>query len=163
VTGNGEAPVACAPRATLLLPTGDAARGLGLGGVGLQLALPLSATLGPSFVSHTNLGATFVPGSSGPAGRGSAAGFNAGQGLVWLAARRLNLLVEAVYSELETTTPAGTSRARSLHLAPGLRAALDLPGAVQAVAGLGAPIGLGPSRGDVGLFLYLSFEHPAGI
>ncbi len=28
------------------------------------------------------------------------------------------------------------------------------------VAGVAAPIGVGPSRGERGLFLYLSFEHP---
>ncbi len=31
---------------------------------------------------------------------------------------------------------------------------------LDVVARVAAPIGVGPSRGERGLFLYLSFEHP---
>ena len=47
---------------------------------------------------------------------------------------------------------------------PGRRGARDdawnLRNGLQIVPGLAMPIGLGPSRGDNALFLYLSFEHP---
>jgi len=42
-----------------------------------------------------------------------------------------------------------------------LRAAVDGPGGLQVVGGLSLPVGAGPSRGERGVFLYLSFEHPA--
>jgi hypothetical protein len=41
-----------------------------------------------------------------------------------------------------------------------LRFAIDFPSGLQIVPGLSFPIGMGPSQGDYGLFLYLSFEHP---
>jgi hypothetical protein len=31
---------------------------------------------------------------------------------------------------------------------------------LQIVPGLAIPLGLGPSKGDKGVFVYLSFEHP---
>lgn len=53
--------VAIAPRATILIPTGDARRSLGNNTVGLQFNLPISTRLNRSFVAHSNAGATFVP------------------------------------------------------------------------------------------------------
>ena len=46
--GMHEERVAIAPRLTLLVPTGDAKKGTGAGGTGIQVNLPISATLSPS-------------------------------------------------------------------------------------------------------------------
>src|SRR6266511_3376060 len=59
--GNGETRVALSPRLTVLVPTGDSARGLGSGGTGLQLNVPLSVVLLDRLVTHVNVGATYVP------------------------------------------------------------------------------------------------------
>jgi hypothetical protein len=159
--GSGEARVALAPRLTLLLPTGDAARGLGAGGAGVQVNVPLSFAVSERFVWHVNAGATYVPSSRVDAATtGALTSLAAGQSLVWLAHSRLNLLVEALYTTTRLATPGGAQRSETLTVNPGIRTAIDLPGGLQVVPGIGVPIGVGPSRGDLGLFLYLSFEHP---
>jgi hypothetical protein len=159
--GSGEAPVALAPRLSLVVPTGDAARGLGGGGVGLQVNLPLSAVLSPRLVTHVNLGATYVPSARAAAGgHGPLAGFAVGQSLVWLAHESLNFLVEALYTRSEVAGRAGAEISEALVVNPGLRGAVDLECGLQIVPGVSVPVGIGPSRGEVALFLYLSFEHP---
>lgn len=153
--GSGETAVAFAPRLTLVLPTGDARRGLGSGGAGLEVNLPLSVELSERFVSHVNLGGRYLPNAGTELARADLTTFTVGQSLVWLAHHKLNALVEAVYS---LAAGAG-SRSQLLTLNPGLRAAIDV-GGLQIVPGVSFPIGIGPSRGDNAVFLYLSFEHP---
>ena len=162
--GDGEAPVALAPRLTLLLPTGDDSRGLGAGGAGVQVNLPMSVVVFSGVVAHSNLGGTYVPSArAGDGSRGRLAAFAAGQSLVWLAHHRFNVVVEALYTSTRIAAPSGTERSETLTLNPGIRAAFDFAGGLQVVPGLSAPIGLGPSRGERGFFLYLSFEHPFGL
>jgi hypothetical protein len=159
--GSGEAPVALAPRLTLIVPTGDASRGLGAGGAGVQVNAPLSVVLSPSFVAHTNVGGTYVPDArAASGGSGAMTTVAVGQSFVWLAHERLNLLVEALYSTTEIAARAGVERTESLTVNPGVRAAFDLAGGLQIVPGIAFPVGVGPSRGEKGVFLYLSFEHP---
>jgi len=38
--------------------------------------------------------------------------------------------------------------------------AYNFENGLQIVPGIGVPIGIGPSSGEKGIFLYLSFEHP---
>ena len=45
-------------------------------------------------------------------------------------------------------------------MSPGVRAAFDLPSGLQIVPGVAVPFGVGPSDGERGVFVYLSFEHP---
>jgi hypothetical protein len=155
--GSGETPVAFAPRLSLLIPTGDASRGLGSGGAGFQVNLPLSTVLSEHFVTHVNLGGTFVP-SAAAAGGGSTefGAFNAGQSFVWLAHHNFNLMVEAVY----TSQWLGSERTDFITVNPGVRAAINFESGLQIVPGVAAPITLGRGRPEVGMFLYLSFEHP---
>ena len=56
--GVSGGPVAFAPRVSLLVPTGQHRDGLGTGGAGFQVNLPLSWAMGSRFVSHWNAGAT---------------------------------------------------------------------------------------------------------
>jgi hypothetical protein len=159
--GDGESPVALAPRLSLLLPTGDAARGMGTGGVGLQVNVPLSVVLSRQLVSHVNVGASFVPSARASAVEDAPlTSFTAGQSLVWLLHPRLNLLVEALYTHTELAARGETRREESLTVNPGVRAGFDVAGGLQIVPGVSVPIGLGPSRGEVGLLFYLSLEHP---
>jgi len=157
--GNGEASVAFAPRLTAVLPTGDADRGLGGGGAGIEVNLPLSVELGEHVVSHVNLGGRYVPSARVAAGAARHAAFTVGQSFIWLAHQNLNLMVETVYSLSERWTDERDQRVESLTVNPGLRAAVNL-GGLQVVPGLAFPLGVGPSRGEAAVFLYLSFEHP---
>lgn len=159
--GNGEEPLAFSPRLSVLVPTGDASRGLGAGGMGFQVNLPLSVVLAKSLVTHLNLGGTYVRSARVGADESApSTTLAAGQSLVWLAHRHVNLLVEALYTNTELAARAGTQRTESLTLNPGIRGAIDVAGGLQVVPGLSVPVGVGPSRGERSVFLYLSFEHP---
>jgi len=160
--GSGETPVAFAPRLTMVLPTGDAERGLGSGGAGVEVNLPLSVVLSSRFVSHVNLGGRYVPAADTDLGEAKLASFSIGQSFIWLAHHNLNVMVEAVYSSTDIAGRGGNARTESFTLSPGLRGAIDV-GGLQIVPGVAVPIGIGPSRGDKALFFYLSFEHPSRL
>ena len=75
--------------------------------------------------------------------------------------KRFNVLVEALYQRIEDVT--GTHRVtRSAEetIAPGVRWSYDFPSGLQIVPGVAVPIGVGPSRHERSVLLYLSFEHP---
>lgn len=162
VVGDGVSPVAFSPRATLLLPTGNSGRNLGTGGFGAQVNLPLSLVLSPTIVAHTNLGATRIFSARATDGsRTATTGWNAGQSFVWLTRPAFNVLLEAVVlGNAAPDTGGRTVRSTEAWVSPGVRAALNLPGGLQVVPGLAVPVGIGPSRGKTGLFLYLSAELP---
>ena len=44
-------------------------------------------------------------------------------------------------------------------LNPGLRAAIDIKN-LQVVPGIAAPVSISSKKTEIGIFLYLSFEHP---
>lgn len=138
-----DARIAFAPRFSLLLPTGEEAKGLGTGGLGYQFNLPLSVTHGPAVVTHWNLGATLAPEIDQTA-------YNAGASAIWRAHPLVNLMVELVW----TGTNDGEDQ---LLLNPGVRWAHNL-GGLQIVPGIAVPIELNPGSTS-GIFLYLSFEH----
>ena len=150
LAGAGDAPLYVAPRLSLLLPTGGEEEGRGRGSLGLQLNLPASYVLAPAVATHWNAGATLGTDET-------TLDLNLGASVVWHLRPSFNLLVEAVWLSEE---PAGAAREESVFLNPGVRWAHDFAGGLQVVPGVAYTIGLGPSAGDDGLFLYLSFEHP---
>jgi len=153
---------AVAPRFSVLLPTGDVRRERGAGGVGLQFNLPVSFQFSRRFVTHSNAGITFTPQAKNIFNeRAQAVDFNLGQSVVWLAAARFNVLVEAVWNNNATVTGfRRTERENEVLINPGVRWAVNLPMGLQVVPGVAVPFGVGPSRGERGVFFYLSFEHP---
>lgn len=152
---------AFAPRATILLPSGDEDRGFGAGAVGYQANLPLSFVHGCNFVSHWNLGITVNPDEhDGDGNSASTLGYNYGASLVYLATPTFNLLVEAVGNSFEEVGAGNsTTRDETFVVNPGARFAINLPSGLQIVPGLSFPIGVGPSAGEFSVFTYLSFEH----
>ncbi|HYH82564.1 MAG TPA: hypothetical protein VEX86_22425 [Longimicrobium sp.] len=155
-------PLAVAPRLSVLLPTGDAERGLGAGGAAVQVNLPVSLTLSRALVAHTNAGATFTPAARDVDGNEArTTGFNLGQSLVWLVHPKANLMLEAAWTrDQDVAGPGERTDSRTFFLSPGVRFAIDFPSGLQVVPGIAVPIGIGPSSGERGLFLYLSLEHP---
>ena len=153
---------AFAPRVTLVLPTGASTRGFGAGGTGMQINLPFSAELPASLVAHSNAGATYTPRARDPLGNvARAVDYGLGQSVIWLAHPKLNLMLEGVWTRVaEVIGPGRTERSTEVLLSPGIRGALDLPSGLQIVPGIAFPIGVGPSRGERSVFVYLSFEHP---
>lgn len=162
LAGSGESQFACAPRVTLLLPTGDERDGLGSGGVGIQADIAASTVLSSRFVTHTNAGATYTwSARNARREKASARGYNAGESLVWLARADFNVLVEAVWSrQQEVVGPGRVRGSDSFFISPGVRWAYNFPTGLQVVPGIALPIGAGPSRRERSVFLYLSFEHP---
>jgi hypothetical protein len=162
LVGDGNARVAFAPRLSLLFPTGDSSLGRGQGGFGVQTTLPASIVLTQKLVSHWNAGATFVPHAKDEVGNQAfTAGYNLGQSFIWLVHPRFNLMLETVFSSAQSVVaPGKTEWSRSLFLNPGIRWAYNFKNGLQIVPGIGVPVGAGPSAGERGLLLYLSFEHP---
>ncbi len=160
--GNGEAKVAFAPRFSVLLPAGDYHLGRGAGGAGIQGLLPLSVVLNRKLVTHWNAGATIIPSTRNAAGEtGTTFGYNFGQSFVWLAHPRFNVLLETVFNRSQqVTAPKTTEWTSGLLLSPGIRWAYNFKNGLQIVPGVAVPLGVGPSSGEKGVFLYLSFEHP---
>lgn len=154
--------IAIAPRATVVLPTGDEAEGVGTGGAGFQFNIPVSTKLSRHFVAHTNAGATFTPRGRNMTGeRAATQDYFFGQSFVWLARPRFNVLLEALYEGTESViSKDATERDNAFTLNPGVRWAYNFRNGLQIVPGISIPIGVGPSRGERGVFFYLSFEHP---
>ena len=162
LVGNGDTRVAVAPRVSLIAPSGSARFGRGAGGAGVQMDLPISVVLGKRFVTHLNLGTTLVPRAQNFAGeRAGTTSFNAGQSLIWLLKPRFNMMLEAVWNRSEfVTAPSRTASVNTVLLNPAIRWAHRFRNRLEIVPGVGIPIGVGPSAGERGLLLYLSFEHP---
>lgn len=162
LVGSGETRVAFAPRFSLIFPAGDSTQGRGAGGVGLQTNLPLSVLLSRKLVSHWNAGETFFPRARDPLGdRAATAAYNVGQSFIWLAYSRFNVLLETVFARSQAVVASNrTQWASSLFLSPGIRWSYNFKNGLQIVPGAGVPVGVGPSAGEKGILLYLSFEHP---
>ncbi len=162
LVGNGDTRVAFSPRVSLILPAGDSTQRRGTGGFGLQTNLPLSVVLSQKLVSHWNAGATFVPRAQNAFGNhAAAAGYNFGQSFIWLAHARFNVILESAFAEFQTVVADNrTEWNNAFFLSPGIRWAHNFKNGLQIVPGIGVPLGIGPSAGQKGLLLYLSFEHP---
>jgi hypothetical protein len=160
--GNGEAAVAIAPRFTVLLPTGDERQQRGNGAVGYQALVPVSVVLTPQWVTHWNLGATWVPGARDAAGdKANLTTWTMGQSLIWLAHPNFNGMLEFAFSSGEQVAGPGLkTRVDTFYVSPGVRFAINFKSGLQIVPGFAFPIGVGPSKGDRSVFFYLSFEHP---
>ena len=154
--------LALSPRLSVVIPVGSEERGQGNGGPGLEMNMPASFELFPSIVTHLNAGGSWTPAARNPAGdEASTRGIFVGQSLIFLVHPKFNLMVEGLWSQEETVVGADrTSRERAFVIAPGFRGAIDLASGLQIVPGIAFPIGVGPSDGEKGVYLYLSFEHP---
>ena len=153
--------IALSPRLSVLLPTGDETTGHGSGGVGLQANLPLSILVSTRLVTHYNGGFTLTPSARNAAGdEATAFGFHAGASAIVLLTPRLNLMLEGLWTRDHVVVGGDlTDGVEAVFLNPGLRYAFDTRGGLQIVPGIAYMIGVGPSAGENGIFLYLSLEH----
>ena len=160
--GSGKAKLAFSPRVSVLLPTGDYRRARGAGSTGIQTQLPVSLVVTKKLVAHWNAGATLIPNARNDSGaRAATFGYNLGQSFVWLVHPRFNFFLETVFYRYEDViAPRRTQWSSTLLLNPGIRWAYNFKSGLQIVPGVALPFGAGPSSGEKGVFLYLSFEHP---
>jgi len=154
--------IALAPRISVIVPTGDYKKGLGTDSVGFQTNIPLSVALSDKFVTHWNLGATYTPNSKEAGGaKADTTGFNYGASLIYLVSENFNLMLEAAGTSGDIVQPDSTKQnASTFYINPGVRFAINCKSGLQIVPGFSVPIGVGPSQGEYGGLLYLSFEHP---
>ena len=162
--GGGGKRFSFSPRVSVLLPTGNSRLGRGVGGTGYQTNLPFSIYLNRKFITHLNAGATFVPHAKNVIGdRAMATGYNLGQSLIWLAKPRFNVMLETIWTGSEAVIAQDrTQRSHNWLISPGIRWAHNFKSGLQIVPGVAVPVGAGPSAGEKGLIIYLSFEHPIG-
>lgn len=161
LVGNPEAGFLVAPRFSLLLPRGDVKKGLGAGGIGYQVNLPVTTVVAPKLVMHWNAGATLTPQAKNAAGqRARAVGYNLGHSAIWQARPAFHLVLETAWNRAAAVSgPQQTLRTDSLLLNPGVRWAHNFKNGLQLVPGIAVPVGVGPSQGQKGIFFYVSFEH----
>lgn len=154
-------PLAVSPRVSLLLPTGAEQQGRGSGAAGVQVNLPVSVRVARRVVTHWNAGATLTPGARNAAGAQAAtASYAVGASAIWEVRSSFNVLVEVAWSRIESVVgPDATDAAEELFINPGIRWAHTLSNGLQIVPGIGVPLGIGPSRRQTAVFLYLSLEH----
>lgn len=146
---------AMAPRFTLILPTGDAARDLGMDSSGFEFLLPVSKIVSDRVTLHANAGFTYYFDVNGRQPKSWLAGSSA----VYAVTPEFNLMLEAIAEVNESVTASGTiERERSFTISPGARYAFNLS-AGQLVLGLGAPVRFAGGKPDFGAIFYISFEH----
>jgi hypothetical protein len=147
---------AFAPRFTLILPTGDASKGLGNDVFGYQTNLPISKIVSERWTLHGNAGATYLPDVDGH----DLLSYNLGASAIFAATRQLNFMLELVGNwEEQVSDFDRAERDLSAVISPGFRYAFNHPNDAQTVIGLALPIGITSAAPDVGVFLYASFEH----
>jgi hypothetical protein len=160
VLGRDEEPVWFSPRVSVAIPSGSVDRGSGTGGAGLQANLPVSVRVSHALVTHWNAGGSVGRARTQSGARGTIRSLSAAASAIWLLAPTVNLMLEGAWDVTESLDDAGARIAEGhLVLLPGIRAAINRPGGMQIVPGIGMPIGIGPSRGARDLFVYLSVEH----
>jgi hypothetical protein len=158
-------PVWCAPRMSMSIPTGSPSKGLGTGVFGVQMSVPVSRRWSNEFVSHFNLGLTSFLQAEGTDAQGYAekrnlTSFTMGASGIYLLAENFNLMFELLHNENAGFDLSGNVVYSSQTIiSPGFRFAINLPN-LQIVPGLAVPISITAASTEVGVFGYLSFEHP---
>ncbi|MBN2577554.1 MAG: hypothetical protein JXB10_01000 [Pirellulales bacterium] len=157
--------IACAPRASLILPSGDPVKGLGNGVLGYEIAFPVSKTL-ERWELNFNAGLTKVPGAKGvvdpdlPFAGTNLDGNHVGGSAVYFLRPNFHLMLEHLSIWTDELNFDGTKDNQYLSFVlPGFRWAPYTEGETQWVLGLGLPLGLSDETPDVGIFFYMSFEH----
>ena len=149
-----------APRLSVVLPTGDAATGRGLGGPGLQTMIPLSVELTNTVVTHWNAGYTATRARDIDGVRRTLRVLNAAASAIWLVAPTLNLMLESTWDRTQSFDAGSTTRSDDhFTIMPGIRGAINLRSGMQIVPGVGLPFVRSAGSTERDLFLYFSVEH----
>lgn len=153
-----------APRISAVLPTGSRSKGLGSGAAGAQMNLPISKRWSNGFITHLNAGCTSLFDAEGTAPDGTKAkkslfSWSLGASGIYLMEENLNLMLELLFNRVALLEDGDVEYGSIFILNPGFRFAFNL-GTVQIVPGLSMPVQLSSGRPELGIFAYLSFEHP---
>jgi DtxR family Mn-dependent transcriptional regulator len=158
---------AFSPRVSLVLPSGNSARGLGNGSIGLQVNLPFSKQTG-NWYWHGNGGLTWLPGANATFRQGDLAvvrrdaltsPFLAGSAIFRLRPM-FHVMLESVLSFDQSLREVGTARGRTFTLSPGFRGGWNI-GDKQVIVGVAVPTSWSDTA-STGVFCYFSYELPIG-
>ena len=127
----------------------------------MQGGLPFSIILHPRLTTHVNLGITHTPHArnefgeraSTPLTRGAELRVHRSSAHQSHAGNRLDQL------RRKSPAPGVTHRSNDVLVSPGVRWSHNFSDGLQIVPGVAVPVGVGPSAGERGLILYLSFEY----
>ena len=161
ILGDSTTRVTISPGIGLTLPTGNARKELGAGSTGVSFKLPVSVMLTKRFASNSTFETTFTKSARNAEDeRANTFGYEFGQSFVWFAKPKLNFLVEAVWESSQEVIGQGLKEyEREFLISPGVRWAHVFKSGLIVSPGVAVPIGIGPSRGEKGIFFYISFEH----
>jgi hypothetical protein len=158
---------ACAPRFSIILPTGNSDKGLGNGTVGFQTNIPVSKRFSQKVVTHFNAGMTLVPGFKGKdeynnTVKRTLSFFNIGASIIWLENRNFNLMLEYLTNLNSNLNNKGEiERSSETIISPGIRFAIEIESAgLEIVPGFAFPYSMTSELNRTGMYFYLSFEHP---
>lgn len=148
---------AIAPRASLILPTGNDDKGLGSGSYGAQFNIPMSKIVSDRITLHGNAGLTHLFDVQDR----SPTSYFLGGSVIYAVSRDFNLMLEALHEWNESVNGFGDiERERVFTLSPGARYALNFENETQVVFGAAAPIQFSQDgKRDYGVFFYFSVEH----
>src|SRR5688572_30594582 len=149
---------AFSPRVSLVLPTGDAARGLGDGSAGWEVNLPVSKQFGDLYL-HWNAGFTQLPAAEAGLVKHNLFTPRMAASGIWRVRPMFNLMLESVFEWPEEIAGATTDRSYGTTVIPGFRTGWNL-GDAQAIVGLGVPVSFSTGLTDTGVFGYFSYELP---
>ena len=156
---------AFSPRVSLVLPSGNSAKGLGSGSIGLQVNLPFSKQRG-NWYWHGNGGLTWLPRANATFRQGDLAvvrrdaltsPFLAGSA-IYRVRPMFHVMLESVLSFDQSLRERGTARDRTLTLSPGFRGGWNI-GDKQVIIGFAVPTSWSDTA-STGLFSYFSYELP---
>lgn len=165
LTTEGPGRPACAPRVSLILPTGNNDEDLGNGSVGIQLNAPFSKQTG-DWYWHWNAGltwlerarATFQVGDQAIVRRhGLTSPYLAGSA-IYRVRPMLHLMLESLWTSDQSIGETSIGRAATFTLSPGLRGGWDI-GEKQVVLGVAMPITWSDGT-HTGVLGYASYELP---
>ena len=76
-----------------------------------------------------------------------------------MVSNRFNLMLENYWVHNQNVvSPHATAPSETFLVSPGVRWAYNYKSGLQIVPGVAVPLGIGPSHGERGILLYLSFE-----
>lgn len=156
------------PELNIILPTGDPAKGLGNGGFGYKLNVPITKRISRKVVSHYNFAYTiihsadrYITGLSGENIKAFEKNLHykdLAASIIWYPVRKFNIIIECVSKFITNISAEGSIvKSSQMVLNPGFRLAFDLDN-IQVVPGFSMPVIFENGGHLPGIFFYLSFE-----
>jgi hypothetical protein len=162
--GNDSSRVTVSPGVGLSIPIGNPRKGLGSGGLGMSFKIPVGIMLSSRFALNSVYEMTYTPAAKNDVGESAATTeHEIGQSLVWFAKPKLNFFVESVWERSQRVTGGGlTENEYSFVVSPAVRWRHTFKSGLTVSPGIAVPIGLGPSRGENNIVIFIAFGHPIG-